>query len=220
MPRHVITLLLADDHPPLRAGLRTLFEQYPDIEVVGEAENGDEVLPLVERLRPDILLLDLIMPGMRPAEIEKQVRMRWPETSTLILTGHSRDAYLAEMMAAGVSGFLEKNESGEKLVESIRNAASGTFLYTEEQIERVRNWRTNVEDKLNSLTKRERQVLVLIAQGEENAAIAERLCITSKTVEYHITRILKRLNLPTRQKAAAWVHLHFPDGLHSVTRIK
>ena len=105
----MISLILADDHPSTRAGLRAILSSTPDIKIVGEAQDGFEAKKLVDQLRPKILLLDLKMPGPPPAEIEKWVRSHCPETTTLVLTAHDRSAYLAEMMEAGVAGFLTKD---------------------------------------------------------------------------------------------------------------
>src|SRR3990170_5763846 len=106
--RQTITLLLADDHPMVRAGIRALLMKAPDIQIVGEAQDGNETLRLVAKLRPKILLLDLKMPGPSPSEIEKWVRENYPETITLVLTAHDRDAYLSSMVEAGAAGYLDK----------------------------------------------------------------------------------------------------------------
>jgi len=203
-----ITLLIADDHPALRAGLRVLFEESPDIQIIGEAQDSFDVQRLVAELNPQILLLDLKMPGISAAEIEKWVRLNHPETITLVLTGHDRDAYLAGMMAAGAVGYLDKKETAERLINAIRRAARGETLFDEKQIARVLHWRETVEKKWERLTTRERQILGLLAQGANNKAIAKKLFITSKTVEYHITHILEKLALGTRQEAEAWVLKH------------
>ena len=125
-----IRVVLADDHPPTRQGVRAALEGAPDIDVVGEAGDGVEAKKLIVELRPDILLLDLIMPGPKPADIERWVRHNHPETITLILTAHDRDALLAEMAAAGAAGFLTKDEDPPALVAAIRRAAQGEALYT------------------------------------------------------------------------------------------
>ena len=148
-----IRVLLADDHPPTRQGVRAVLESAPDIDVVGEAGDGVEAKKLVAELGPDILLLDLIMPGPKPADIERWVRHNRPETITLILTAHDRDALLAEMEAAGAAGFLTKDEDPPALVAAIRRAAQGEALYTPEQLERVHRWREEVGQRWESLTE-------------------------------------------------------------------
>ncbi len=146
---NVITVLIADDHPLARAGIRTLLNQAPDIRIIGEAEEGNEIKRKVAALRPTVLLLDLQMPNLSPAELEKWVRMNYPEIITLVLTGHDRREYLSRMMLtnmmdAGVSGYLEKSLRSEQLIACIRRAARGDLLFTEDQIERARRWREDI----------------------------------------------------------------------------
>lgn len=135
-----ITLLLADDHPLALAGICEILEKAPDIQVVGEAENGEDVKRLVAKLHPKILILDLKMPGTVPWKLENWVRENYPETNTLVLTAHDRDAYLSAMMDAGVVGYLSKSERGENLIAAIRRAARQESLFTPEQIQRAWNW--------------------------------------------------------------------------------
>src|SRR5690242_17460719 len=130
-----ITLVLADDHAVARAGIRAILSNVPDIEIIGEAENGDEVQALVAKLQPRMLLLDLKMPGKPSAEIEKWVRTNYPGTVTLVLTAHDRDSYLTQMIDAGAVGLLDKSESGERLVGAIRRAARGEILFDSAQLD-------------------------------------------------------------------------------------
>ncbi|HQE93024.1 MAG TPA: response regulator transcription factor [Anaerolineae bacterium] len=211
-----IRLLIADDHPVTRAGIRTVLSAAPDICIVGEAQNGQEVQALVSQLHPRILLLDLRMPETHPAEIECWVRTHVPETITLVLTAHDHDAYLSSMMEAGAAGFLAKSESAERLSAAIRRAASGEILFDDAQWVRAYRWRRDAGEKWESLTERERQALKLLAQGLSNKAIAEKLCVTSKTVAYHITNILSKLGVASRQEAAAWAHAHLPVDLEKI----
>lgn len=208
-----ITVLLADDHPLVCEGLHRVLAAIDDISIVGEARDGKEVKELIGQLRPGILLLDLRMPETSPFEIEKWVRENYPETVTLVLTAHDRDFYLAGMMDAGVAGYLDKSERIENLVTAIRRAAQGEVVFTVEQIDRARKWRQEVAEKWEKLTDREHEVLLLIAQGYSNKTIAAKLGITSKTVAYHISAILNRLNMESRSEAVAWLHKYFPGGL-------
>jgi DNA-binding NarL/FixJ family response regulator len=209
----MITLVLADDHAVARAGVRAILSTAPDIEIVGEAENGDEVQELVAKSRPRILLLDLKMPGLPPAEIEKWVRTNYPETVTLVLTAHDRDSYLTKMIDAGAAGLIGKGESGERLLGAIRRAATGEILFDSAQLDRARNWREGAGKKWDSLTKRERETLLLLVQGFDNAHIARTLTITTKTVAYHVTNVLEKLEVASRQEAVAWVHKYLPENL-------
>jgi DNA-binding NarL/FixJ family response regulator len=206
-----IRVLLADDHEVTRAGLRTILESADDIEVVGEAIDGDQARQLVGELNIDVLLLDLKMPGLPSFEVEKWVRQHYPEVVTLILTAHDRDFYLANMMEAGASGYLSKSERAEKLVAAIRRAVSGELLFTDEQIDRVQQWNRKVGKRWESLTKRERQTLSLLVQGLDNAQIATALGITDRTSAFHVSNIIRKLGVNSRQEAIGWAIKHIPD---------
>jgi DNA-binding NarL/FixJ family response regulator len=208
-----ITVLIADDHPATRAGLCAILKDLPDIKVVGEAEDGFQVEKLVAELRPNILLLDLVMPGPTPAQLEKQVRTNYPETITLVLTAHDRDAYLAGMMDAGAAGFLSKTETGGRLISAIRRAALGDDLFTEEQFVRAAHWRDMAGHKWENLTRREHEIIQLIVNGCDNKQIAENLGITVKTISFHVSNILKKLDVNSRHEAIAWVHKYLPDHM-------
>lgn len=208
-----ITLLLADDHPLALTGIREIMEKAPDIQVVGEAENSEDVKRLVAKLHPKILILDLKMPGTVPWKLENWVRENYPETNTLVLTAHDRDAYLSAMMDAEVVGYLSKSERGENLIAAIRRAARRESLFTPEQIQRAWNWSRDAGKKWESLTKRERQVLILIEEGLENKSIARRLSISLKTTEQYASSVLKKLKLKSRQEASAWLTKNIPEEL-------
>jgi DNA-binding NarL/FixJ family response regulator len=147
----MITIVIADDHPIARAGIRTLLSADPSLVIVGEAENGIEAQQLVEELHPNILLLDLKMPGPHPADIERRIRTHHPDTITLVLTAHDRDVYLADMIAAGVKGYFQKSLHGEALIKAIHRAVEGENLITDEQEERVKKWRENNRNKEKQL---------------------------------------------------------------------
>ncbi len=200
----IITVVLADDHPLTRDGIRKALEHAADISIVGEANDGIEAQKLISELRPKILVLDLIMPGLHPAEVEKWARENYPDTATLVLTGHDRDAYLAQMVDAGVAGYLTKNESGERLISAIRRAAKGDSIFDEQQIARAQRWKNDVENKWGSLTQRERKILSLVANGKGNKEVASMLKITSKTVEKHFGSIYEKLGVKSKTEAALW----------------
>lgn len=199
-----ISVLIVDDHPPLRVGIRAMLEKTPDIYVIGEAENGDEAKKLLDELRPRIILLDLKMPGFSPSVFEQWARENYPETLTLVLTAHDRDAYLAGMMDAGAVGFLDKETKAEQLINAIRRAASGENLYDEWQKKRAHKWREEVEKRWNSLSQRERQILRLLADGLSNKDIASKLSITVKTLDKHLEKIYQKIKVSSRTEAALW----------------
>lgn len=187
--KNIITILIADDQPIARAGIRQLLSKAKDFEIVGEARDGFETLKRVSQLRPRVLLLDIKMPGPRSFEIEKWIRENIPETVTLVLTSHDHDAYLASMIDAGAVGYLTKEESANRLINAIRQAAIGIIYFNEEQIDRMQRWKHEVKEKWEKLSIREREVLRILKLGKDNKTIAESLSVSIKTVEFHMTNI-------------------------------
>lgn len=213
MQRRKITIIVADDHPITRDGICTALAQANDIEIVGEAKSGAEVLDLVKKLRPQILLLDLMMPGLRPVEIEELIRTKYPETSTLVLTSHDRDVYLTEMIDAGASGYLNKEITAERLIGAIRRAAKDEVLFDEEQYQRANEWRKDIGEKIKQLTSREVEILKLLAKGADNNMAAISLDISPRTVAFHITNILTKLKVNSRQEATIWALKNLSNNL-------
>lgn len=206
-----ITVLAVDDHPLALAGVEKILEQVEDIEIIGQGANGEEALEKIAELRPQVLLLDLKMPGMPAREVEKWTREHYPEIVTITLTAHDRDYYLAEMMEAGVAAYIDKNSRGEQLIASIRRVANGETLFTKEQIERVKTWRAEIGPKWDSLSDTEREVLRLMVKGLTNPQVAELRGIAERTVVFHVSNILRKLDVETRQAASAWAVEHIPD---------
>jgi len=209
----MISLVLTDGNSTSRAGIRAILGEAQDMEIVGEAEDGIETKELVKRLHPQVLLLEMKMPGLRSTEIEKWVRAHCPKTVTLILTAYDRDAYLAEMIDAGASGYLTTNESPDRLIDAIRRAAHGEKLFTKEQYDRALNWQETVGKKWADLTGREREVLQLLMKGLDNATIAGLLVIKPKTVALHVSNILSKLEVSSRQEAVVWGYQNLSDDL-------
>ncbi len=199
-----ITILIADDHEIARQGIRKLLEQAPDMHIVGEAENGEQLKQLIALHRPQILLLDLIMPSHSPVEFERWARTNYPETITLVLTAHDRDSYLVGMMEAGAAGYLDKKLRAGQLIAAIRQAAAGEYLFDKEQLERVYRWREEVSQKWESLSGRESEVLQMLTEGAKNKVIAASLGVTTNTVEKHLENIYKKLGITTRTEAIHW----------------
>ena len=215
MPK-IITVLIADDEPVARAGIRSLLAHAEDIKIIGEAQDGNEIKQLVANLHPQVLLLDLRMPNLSPIELEKWVRENYPETVTLVFTAHHHAAYLAGMMDTGAAGYLDKKLEGSDLVTSIRRAAHGEVLFRTEQYDRAQKWKETVKQKWESLTNREQELLKHLSMGEDNKTIAKSLNITLKTVEFHITNILRKLNMNSRDEAIVWMLEHHPDDLDTI----
>jgi two-component system, NarL family, response regulator LiaR len=213
-PSELITIVLADDHSVTRAGIHKTLESIPDFKIIGEAENGDQAQALVAQLHPNILVLDLVMPNTKPAELERQLREKYPETNTLVLTGHDRAAYLSDMIEAGASGCLDKNVKKENLIAAIRRTARGEIIFDEEQLTRAHEWRVNVKQKWDSLSEREREVLQLLGESANNQAIAQKLSLAPKTIEKHLIHLYEKLGVSNRMEAALWWERNGRDFPH------
>jgi DNA-binding NarL/FixJ family response regulator len=194
-----IRVLLADDHTLLRAGVRALLDQLPDVAVVGEATSGTEALALVEEHRPDILLADITMPGMSGLEVAERVARDFPETRTIILSMHTEKEYAIKALRAGAVGYLVKDAGTDELALAIRAAAcGGSYLsaavskHVVADIAQAAPARAGAPDPL---TARQREVLKLIAQGNTTKAIARRLDISVKTADTHRVQLMERLGI-------------------------
>jgi DNA-binding NarL/FixJ family response regulator len=195
-----IRVLLADDHPLVRAGIRSVLTAEEDIALVGEAVDGDQVQRLCQELEPDILLLDLNMPGPSPFETVAYLRQHCPRVKVLVLTAYDDDAYVRGLTAAGVAGYLLKDEVPETVVRAIRVAVQGKSWFSQPVVEKLVRLKT--EEAI--LTDRERQILSLIAQGRNNSQIAIELDLAEQTVRNYVSRIYVKLNLDSRVQAVVW----------------
>ncbi|MBI3941626.1 MAG: response regulator transcription factor [Chloroflexi bacterium] len=199
-----IRVLLVDDHPVLRIGLRTLLEDEGDMEVIGEAGNGMEAVNLTQNLRPDVVVMDISMPGMDGLEATRRIKALYPETQVLILTVHAQERYLFPVLKAGAGGYVLKSAVDTELVNAIRTVAQGgAFLYPsatrmvlEDYLSRLNT--SENQDDYERLSDREREVLRLIAIGHTSAEIAEMLILSPKSVDTYRTRIMQKLGLHSR----------------------
>ncbi len=201
---HQITVLIVDDHSVVRQGLRTFLDLHDDIQVVGEASGGAEAIELAERLAPDIVLMDLVMPGINGIEATRQIRARDPGTKVIALTSFLEDELVFPALDAGVSGYLMKDLTPPELAQAIRTVHQGKAdLHPEVARKLLDEFHAQREvSPIPDLTQREVEVLALIAKGLTNREIAERLVITQKTVKAHVSSILGKLNLSDRTQAA------------------
>ena len=207
MKKKIISVVIADDHAILRAGLRMLLSQQPDIQVVGEAENGEEAIEQVRRKKPNILLADISMPGTSGIEIIQQVAKRSPKTLVLILTMHAEPAYLDSALAAGAAGYVLKKALDSDLLTAIRvTNSNGTFIdqdMTQHLLGKHRHAQAastvTARQARDLLSRRELQILTLIAQGHTHREIASQTSISVKSVETYRARLLKKLKLTTRR---------------------
>jgi two-component system response regulator NreC len=194
------TIVLADDHHVVRQGLRTLLESETDFRVIGEAGDGLEAVQLVERLQPDVLVLDLMMPSLNGLEVTRQVGQRSPQTRVVILSMHSSEAYVMEALRHGAAGYVIKASSAADLIKAVREVAAGRHYLSpplsEHAIEAyIQRAKEATLDKYETLTTREREVLHLAAEGCNNREIAERLSISPYTAMTHRANLMRKLNL-------------------------
>ena len=196
-----LRIVLAEDHTILREGLRALLSADPNFEIIGEAQNGREAVRCVEKMEPDLLLMDLSMPRMSGMDAIREIKKRYPEIKIIALTVHKTEEYLLTTLKAGADGYVLKDATHEELVMAIKNVMGGKsylspgvsekvivgYLEGRESNRSISPWET--------LSQREREVLKLIAEGFKNKEIAEDLCISLKTVEKHRANLMKKLDL-------------------------
>jgi DNA-binding NarL/FixJ family response regulator len=205
-----IRVLIADDQALFREGLRTLLSTRPEIAVVGEAANGADALTLIERLTPDVVLMDLRMPVMDGIVATTHVRDRWPSIPVLVLTTFDDDASLFGALRAGAAGYLLKDVSSETLVAAVTAAARGEAFLQSTVTGRVvaafarlmESGGPRAEALVMPLSPREREILALLGTGASNKEIADRLCLAEGTVKNHVTNILTKLDVRDRTQAA------------------
>jgi two-component system response regulator NreC len=207
-----IKILLADDHGILRAGLRNLLNQAPDMLVVGEAPDGHRVLQMAEQLQPDLILMDVSMPGMGGIEALQCLNKRMPATKVLILTVHEDEGLLREAIRAGASGYMVKRAAESELINAINTVMNGdiyihptmTRALIKDLVPPPASKRTNEM----TLTHRELEILALIARGYTSAQIAERLSLSPRTVEGHRANVMGKLDLHSRVELVEFAEQH------------
>jgi two-component system, NarL family, response regulator NreC len=194
-----IRVLLADDHAILRDGLRSLLSHQEDIQVVGEAKDGAEAVAGVHELHPDVVVMDIAMPGMNGLQATRKIREQYPETRVLVLTQHEDRQYVMSVLQAGAAGYVIKRAAGTDLITALRAVARGeTFLYPSvattllEQVQR-----SGASGGSCVLTPREQEILKYIVQGKTNPQIAADLSLSVRTVDWHRTNLMSKLDLHT-----------------------
>ena len=197
-----ITVLLAEDHQIVREGYRSLLKHEHEIEVVGEAENGRQAIALVKKLRPAVVVMDIAMPLLNGLEATRQIRKEFPDTKVIILSAHSDDAYVEQVIELGASGFLLKQSSSQNLATAIREAQKGGTFFSPDVARRLRSRDRKSQDregnfkkKSNRLSSREMEVLQLIAEGKPNKIVAAELGVSFKTVDKHRQHLMGKLDI-------------------------
>ncbi len=195
-----IKILVVDDHAIMRDGIRALLGLQDDIEIVGEASEGREAIEKVHELMPDVIVMDIAMPGMDGLEASRRIRKKYPKVKVLVLTQHDNKEYILSAIKAGVAGYVPKRALGEELVSAIRAVNRGdSFLYPSAAAALIEDYRQQAEvEPYDRLTPREREILKLIAEGHTSRAIADMLFIGLKTVLGHRTKVMEKLDIHNR----------------------
>ena len=203
-----ITIIIADDHEVVRNGVRSYFETVPDFQVVGEAASGEEAIALVSEFIPDIVLMDLIMPGLDGVETTRRIKKVSPRTQVVVLTSYHEDVHIFPALKAGAISYILKDMKMEKLVEALHRAVQGEVTLhprvAVRVLQNIRGENPESEPLFTELTDRELDVLKLIASGLTNNQIAENLVISENTVKGHVSNILSKLHMADRTQVAVY----------------
>ena len=205
-----ISLLITDDHALVRHGIRAFLELQPDLTVLGEADSGEMAVRLVVDLAPDVVLMDLVMPGMGGVEATRQVKLASPHSQIIVLTSYHEDEYIFPALRAGALSYVLKDVGPDELADIVRKAARGESVLhprvASRVVQELRGAKRGTPNPFTDLSDRELEVLRLIADGLSNAEIANKLIISEKTVKGHVSNILGKLHMMDRTQAAvfAW----------------
>lgn len=198
------TILLAEDHQIVRESLRLLLETQPDFNVIAETGDGLDALQLLEKHKPDMLILDMMMPSLSGLEVAKRVKGISPTTKVIVLSMYDAESYVVEALAMGVAGYVLKKSSAQDLLHAIRQVLIGNQYLSPSLNERAlqayiqRSQEARIEDPYDSLTQREREVFQLVVEGFSNQNVAERLTLSARTVEMHRGNLMKKLGLKSQ----------------------
>jgi NarL family two-component system response regulator LiaR len=203
-----IRVLLVDDHMVVRSGLSTVLSVYDDLKLVGEAGDGEEAIRLCERLQPDVILMDLLMPKMDGVTAIKAIKTRWPQIQIIALTSFKEKEYVEGALKAGANGYLLKNVSAEELVNAVRRAVAGQPSLSPEAAQGLIQNVNEPSPPGQDMTDREKETLALMVEGLSNNEIAERLVVSQSTVKFHVSNILSKLGVTTRTEAVALALKH------------
>ncbi|WP_034344462.1 response regulator [Deinococcus misasensis] len=198
----MISILLVDDHALVREGTHALLQQDPNLQVVGEARDGQQAIELCETLSPDIAIMDVNMPNMGGIEATRQIKRLYPRIAVLGLSAHDDEAFVMALLEAGAAGYLLKDAPGQELIDAIYAAKRGESVIAPQLTQMIlKRVRQGSEQKTEALTDREREVLLLAARGFSNKEIAKKLEISPKTVEVHLSALFEKLEVASRTEA-------------------
>jgi NarL family two-component system response regulator LiaR len=203
-----IRVMLVDDHAVVRSGLAAFLLAFDDLELVGDAADGEEALRKCREVQPDVVLMDLVMPGMDGAAAARAIRQEFPETEIVALTSFKNEEFVTSALEAGAIGYLLKNVSAEELAEAIRSARAGRPTLSPEATHALIQSTRKSSPPRYELTARELEVLTLMVEGLNNPEIAERLAVTRSTVKFHVSNILSKLGVGSRVEAVALALQH------------
>ena len=198
-----IRLMIVDDHRVVRSGLSAFLLAYDDLKLVGEASDGQEAVRLCARVKPDVVLMDLVMPGMDGIAATKAIREQYPDTKVIALTSFGDQERVQAALKAGAIGYLLKDVSDVELVAAVRNAASGRPTLAPDAQRALIQATTSPKRPGSDLTEREREVLALMVKGMSNDEIAEHLTVRPSTAKFHVSNVLSKLGVTTRTEAVA-----------------
>jgi two-component system, NarL family, response regulator DevR len=215
-----IKLVLVDDHQVVRLGLQALLGSEADFDVIGQAATADEALVLIERLQPQIVLLDVRLPGRSGLDACREIKCRWPAIHVIMLTSYADDQLVIEAINSGAEGYVLKKVEGDDLIKAIHTVAGGEAIMdpavTQSLLKRVRQSEREMTDlAFHDLSSRECEVLQLVAEGKSNAEIAYQLNLSEKTIGNHISTILAKLGVTNRIEAATYAVRHHLDRYKS-----
>ncbi len=200
-----IRILITDDHAVVRDGLSSFLMAYDDLELIGQAKNGEQAVQLCDQLKPDVVLMDLVMPGMDGATASRQIKAKHPEIQIIALTSYKERDLVQSALQAGAIGYLLKDISADELATAIRQAKAGKPTLAPEAVEVLIHSSQETESKLgNDLTEREREVLKLLVDGLNNQQIAQKLFVSPSTAKSHVSSILAKLEVSTRTEAVSY----------------
>lgn len=209
-----IRVLLIDDHPIVRSGIRKLLEQADDIIVVGESDRGSDAVPMVNKLSPDVLLLDMEIPDKSGVEVAQELQAAGSPVHVLALSAHDDEEYVLSLLSSGAVGYLTKEEALDTIVDAVRGVAHGEEgWFSRRAAARVAaHTRREAREETIDLTDREKEVLALLSEGMTNDKIASKLVLSERTVRFHLSNIYRKLDVSSRAEAIHWALTHQSPG--------